>query len=61
MPSIGPLELIIVLVIVVVVFGIGRLPEVGGGLGKGIREFRRSLTGQNDDDGEDSSDEKSGV
>jgi sec-independent protein translocase protein TatA len=61
MPSIGPLELIIVLVIVVVVFGIGRLPEVGGGLGKGIREFRRSLTGQNDDDGDDSSDEKSGV
>ena len=45
MPSIGPLELIIVLVIIVVVFGIGRLPEVGGGLGKGIREFRRSLTG----------------
>lgn len=61
MPSIGPLELIIVLVIVVVVFGIGRLPEVGGGLGKGIREFRRSLTGQNDDDGDDSSDDKSGV
>ena len=53
MPRIGPLELIIVLVIIVVVFGIGRLPEVGGGLGKGIREFRRSLTGKNDDDGDD--------
>jgi sec-independent protein translocase protein TatA len=50
MPSIGPLELVIVLVIIVVVFGIGKLPEVGGGLGKGIREFRRSLTGKDDDD-----------
>ncbi|HIF12671.1 MAG TPA: twin-arginine translocase TatA/TatE family subunit [Dehalococcoidia bacterium] len=61
MPRIGPLELIIVLVIIVVVFGIGRLPEVGGGLGKGIREFRRSLTGKNDDDGDDAGDGKNGI
>ena len=57
MPRVGPTELIIVLVIVVIVFGIGRLPEVGGGLGKGIREFRRSLGGKNDGetgDGDDS-------
>ena len=46
MPRIGPTELIIVLVIVVIGFGIGSLPEVGGGLGKGIREFRRSLSGR---------------
>ncbi len=57
MPRIGPLELIIVLVIIVVVFGIGRLPEVGGGLGKGIREFRRSLTGNNNDDADDAKDD----
>ena len=61
MPRIGPLELIIVLVIIVVVFGIGRLPEVGGGLGKGIREFRRSLTGKNDDDENDAGDGKNGI
>jgi len=61
MPRIGPLELIIVLVIIVVVFGIGRLPEVGGGLGKGIHEFRRSLTGKNDDDGDDAGDGKNGI
>ena len=59
MPSIGPLELIIVLVIIVVVFGVGRLPEVGGGLGKGIREFRRSLMGKGDD-GTDDADETKG-
>ncbi|MCH7907840.1 MAG: twin-arginine translocase TatA/TatE family subunit [Chloroflexi bacterium] len=58
MPRIGPLELIIILVIIVVVFGIGRLPEVGGGLGKGIREFRRSLMGKGDDGTDDSDDAK---
>lgn len=42
MPSLGPTELILILVIVVIFFGVGRLPEVFGGLGKGIREFRRA-------------------
>ncbi|MFQ6016194.1 MAG: twin-arginine translocase TatA/TatE family subunit [Anaerolineae bacterium] len=45
MPSIGPMELIIILVIVIIIFGVGRLPEIGGALGKGIREFRRSQEG----------------
>ena len=53
MPRIGPTELIIVLVIIVIVFGIGRLPEVGSGLGKGIREFRRSVTGKGEDGKDD--------
>jgi sec-independent protein translocase protein TatA len=39
-PTIGPFELIIVLVVVLIVFGVGRLPEVGGALGRSIREFR---------------------
>jgi sec-independent protein translocase protein TatA len=38
----GPFELIIVLVIVVIIFGVGRLPEIGGAVGKAIREFRES-------------------
>ena len=38
----GPWELLIILLIVVVVFGAGRLSEFGGALGKGIREFRTS-------------------
>jgi sec-independent protein translocase protein TatA len=38
--SIGLPELLIVLVIIIIVFGVGKLPEIGGALGKGIREFR---------------------
>jgi sec-independent protein translocase protein TatA len=43
--GLGPLgvpELLIIAFIVILVFGVGRLPEVGGALGKGIREFRKS-------------------
>lgn len=42
MPNLGPTELIILLVIVLVIFGAGKLPEVGGAIGKGIREFRKA-------------------
>jgi sec-independent protein translocase protein TatA len=55
MPSVGPLELIIVLVIALVVFGPKRLPQLGRQLGSGMREFKDSITGDNkhDDDDED--------
>ena len=39
--GIGITELLIILVLVMIVFGVGRLPEVGGALGKAIREFRK--------------------
>jgi|tagenome__1003787_1003787.scaffolds.fasta_scaffold20185318_2 sec-independent protein translocase protein TatA len=42
--NIGPGELIIVAVIVLLIFGPGRLPDVGQALGKGIREFRKAAT-----------------
>jgi sec-independent protein translocase protein TatA len=42
MPSLGPWELAIILLIVIIIFGVGKLPEIGGALGKGIREFRDS-------------------
>jgi len=42
MPHLGPTELILILAVVIIIFGVGRLPEVGGALGKGIREFRRA-------------------
>ena len=42
MPTLGPPELIIVLVLVIIVFGVGKLPEVGGALGKSIKEFRKN-------------------
>ena len=40
--GIGVPELVIVLVIVMIIFGVGRLPEIGGAMGKAIREFRSS-------------------
>ena len=54
MPNIGPIELVIVLVIALIVLGPKRLPEVGRSVGKGMREFKESLSGTNDrDDDED--------
>jgi sec-independent protein translocase protein TatA len=49
MPNIGPLELAIVLIIALVVFGPKRLPELGRSLGRGIREFRGSLGGDREE------------
>ena len=43
--SIGMPELLIVLVIIIIIFGVGKLPEIGGALGKGIREFRTAQQG----------------
>ncbi len=40
MPRIGPMELIIILVIVLIIFGAGKLPEIGGAMGKAIRSFK---------------------
>lgn len=41
LPQLGPLELVLILAVVLIVFGVGRLPEVGGAMGRAIREFRR--------------------
>lgn len=49
MPMPGPLELVVILVIALVIFGPKRLPELGGSLGKGIREFRSSVSGKDDE------------
>ena len=42
-------ELLIILAIVILIFGVGRLPEVGNGMGKAIREFRKALGGTDSD------------
>ena len=55
MPNIGPTELIIVLVIVLLIFGPKRLPGLGKQLGSGMREFKDSITGKggkDDDEGD---------
>ena len=51
--NIGPLEIVVVLIIALIVFGPKRLPELGRSLGKGIREFRGSLGGNDDDEDDD--------
>jgi len=44
--GIGMPELLIILVIILIVFGAGRLPEIGGAVGKGIRNFKKSFRDQ---------------
>jgi sec-independent protein translocase protein TatA len=46
MPGIGPMELIVVLIVALLVFGPKRLPYLGRSLGGGMREFKNSVTGQ---------------
>jgi sec-independent protein translocase protein TatA len=47
-PHFGPVELILILVIVTMLFGVGKLPEVFGSVGRGIREFRRNASDPDD-------------
>jgi sec-independent protein translocase protein TatA len=47
--NIGPLEIAVVLIIVLIIFGPKRLPELGRSMGRGIREFRHSIGGDKDD------------
>ena len=53
MPSIGPMELIIVLVIALIILGPRKLPEAGRSLGRGMREFKGALTGSDRRDQDD--------
>lgn len=50
MPNIGPMELVIVLVILLLIFGPKRLPGLGKQIGTGMREFKESISGKGDDD-----------
>ncbi len=45
----GPMELGIILLIILIIFGAGKLPQVAGSIGKGIREFRRAKEGLDDE------------
>jgi sec-independent protein translocase protein TatA len=48
--QIGPMEIILVLVIALIILGPKKLPEAGKSIGKGMREFKDSLAGKDDDD-----------
>jgi sec-independent protein translocase protein TatA len=56
--SIGPTELIIVLVIVLIIFGPKRLPGLGRQLGSGMREFKDSIAGKGGDDDDEDVDDR---
>ena len=46
----GPLEIVVILVIVLIIFGPKRLPDLGRSLGRGMREFKDSVTGKDKDE-----------
>ncbi|MFO7570139.1 MAG: twin-arginine translocase TatA/TatE family subunit [Smithellaceae bacterium] len=48
--SLGMPELLIILVIIVIIFGVGKLPEIGSAIGKGIKNFKKSVN-EHDDTG----------
>ncbi|MBN2232180.1 MAG: twin-arginine translocase TatA/TatE family subunit [Deltaproteobacteria bacterium] len=48
--GLGLPELVIILVIILIIFGTGKLPEIGGSLGKGIRNFRKASSGSDEID-----------
>ena len=52
MPNLGFGEIMIILVVVLLVFGAKRLPEIGASMGKGIREFKHASEGKDDDERE---------
>ena len=53
MPTLGPTELIIILVIVIVLFGVGRISRIGKELGSSIRSFRDGLSGDKEEKDKD--------
>ena len=51
--GLGPVELVIILVIVLLIFGAGKLPQIGNALGRSIRNFKKSSTGDEEDEAVD--------
>ncbi|MFH0847127.1 MAG: twin-arginine translocase TatA/TatE family subunit [Chloroflexota bacterium] len=49
MPRLGPWEIALILLIVLIVFGVGKLPQVGSALGKGLREFNKARSGEDEE------------
>jgi sec-independent protein translocase protein TatA len=54
----GVWEIALIVVIILIVFGVGKLPQVGGAIGKGIRSFRKGQQGKLDDEDEEDEEEE---
>ena len=52
-PRMGPLEIGLIVLVILIVFGVGKLPQVGGAIGKGLRAFRRGQAGEEDEEEEE--------
>ena len=48
--KLGPWEIALILVIILIIFGVGKLPQVGNALGKGIRSFKKAQSGEDEDE-----------
>ena len=48
----GPWEIALILVIILIIFGVGKLPQVGSAIGKGIRSFKRAQSGEDEEEEE---------
>jgi len=53
LPHLGPLEIGLIVLLVLIVFGVGKLPQVGSALGRGIREFHKGKAGEEGEEGKD--------
>ncbi len=49
----GPWEIALILVIILIVFGVGKLPQVGGAIGKGLRAFKKAQHGEDEETGDE--------
>ena len=49
LPHMGPLEIGLIVLVILIIFGAGKLPQVGGAIGKGLRAFRKGQSGENDE------------
>jgi sec-independent protein translocase protein TatA len=47
----GPWEIALILVIILIVFGVGKLPQVGSAIGRGIRSFKKAQSGEEEEEG----------
>ena len=56
--KLGPWEIALILVIILIVFGVGKLPQVGGAIGKGLRSFRKAQSGEEEEEEKEKEEEE---